>query len=158
MVKKSNYRDPSLFVLLAFAIYLRNLNSSNSEGHLYLLLTAILPLMVWVKNVRGVRSPYFGAQLPELGMRQMTMYLLLISGVLYTFTPLEAYFQSVWERARSQIGTRCKGKSFRSSLSVRNELAPNSFPAWLKIRPHVFVKTAFHLSKLRQDFTLLLYS
>jgi hypothetical protein len=52
---------------------------------------------------------------------------------------LRPYFLSVWERARSQLGTRCKKKSFRNSFPVRNELAPTSFPAWLKIRPLVIV-------------------
>ncbi len=38
---------------------------------------------------------------------------------------LRPYFKSVREWARSQLGTRCKGKSFRNSFSARNELVPS---------------------------------
>ncbi len=55
-------------------------------------------------------------------------------------TILRLYFYSIWEQARSQLGRRYKGKAFRISFLARNELAPSSFPTWLKIWPLVSQK------------------
>ncbi len=35
----------------------------------------------------------------------------------------------------AKLEARCNGKSFRNSFPARTELAPNSFPAWIQIRP-----------------------
>ncbi len=62
------------------------------------------------------------------------------------------YFQSCWVRARSQLGTRYKGKQLKISFLAGNELVPDR----LKIRPQSVsrIKIAKRDNFFRLDFDI----